>query len=595
MNRSNLRSFAVPGVLLLAIITFSIVTDSLYRYQLGTLAGIYAVGAIGLGLLLGGSGQISLGHAGFVGAAAWAVGVFTREQGWPWLLAAAIGIFIATIVGLILGYAALRLEGHYLALATLAFGLLFFEFMDTFLTAGIYGVPPIDVFGIELSSAKTLFGAVWVIVILCYLGSRSMLTSRFGRALAALRDDPLAASSTGVNLARTKITVFAISAALGGLSGALFAPYQASVTDTSFGFFLSFNLLMMVIIGGMRSPAGPIVGSLFLVIVPEFGRQWEEYRLLGYGVVLVAVIVLFPGGITSLGQRLRRRPESAPFAAAPVTHALETDEADDTQPVTATDEVEAQPALSASGIHKRFGGLEAVVDVDLTVYPGEIHALIGPNGAGKTTLFNCISGVDTPDAGTVTLGGEQMTGKPAHAFAKQGLMRTFQHARIFGGLTVLENVMVGSNSSMTVDPLRGMLRTPGARKEERLIAEQALGHLDSVGLAHLQNRKAGELTLAEERRLEIARCLAGNPSTLLFDEPAAGLGDAEATELGNLILRISRTEKIGVVLIEHHLEMALGLANRVTVLNFGRVIARGTPEEIRKNKTVVAAYIGTAA
>jgi branched-chain amino acid transport system ATP-binding protein len=264
-------------------------------------------------------------------------------------------------------------------------------------------------------------------------------------------------------------------------------------------------------------------------------------------------------------------------------------------PDASIEEAAGTPALSAMGIHKRFGGLEAVVDVDLTVYPGEIHALIGPNGAGKTTLFNCVSGVDTSDSGTVTLGGEQMTGKPAHAFAKQGLMRTFQHARIFGGLTVLENVMVGSHSSMTIDPLRGMLRTPGARNEERLTAERALGYLQAVGLSHLQSRKAGELTLAEERRLEIARCLAGNPSVLLFDEPAAGLGDAEAAELGDLILNISKSQMIGVVLIEHHLEMALGLADRVTVLNFGRVIARGTPEEIRRNEIVVAAYIGTAA
>ena len=595
MTRRNLQLLVVPGLLLAVVLGFSLVTDSLYRYQLGTLAGIYAVAAVGLGLLLGGSGQISLGHAGFVGAAAWAVGVFTREQGWPWLLAAAVGIIIATLVGVVLGYAALRLEGHYLALATLAFGLLFFEFMDTYLTAGIYGVPAIDIFGFEFKSAKALFIAVWIIVILCYIGSRAMLTSRFGRALAALRDDPLAASSTGVNLARTKITVFAISAALGGLAGALFAPYQASVTDSSFGFFLSVNLLMMVIIGGMRSPAGPIVGALFLVIVPEFGRQWEEYRLLGYGIALVAVIVLFPGGITSIGERLRRRAVAVDPVTAASPDGAEFEHAAEPHGASAPQEAAATPALSVAGICKRFGGLEALVDVDLNVYPGEIHALIGPNGAGKTTLFNCVSGVDMPDSGTVTMGGLEMTGKPAHTFAQKGLMRTFQHARVFGGLSVLENVMVGSHSAMRTDPLRGMLRTPAARKEERAISDLAMGHLEAVGLVHLQSRPADELTLADERRLEIARCLAGDPSILLFDEPVAGLGDAEAAELGELILRICRRQNIGVVLIEHHLEMALGLANRVTVLDFGEVIARGTPDEIRNNETVVAAYIGTAA
>jgi branched-chain amino acid transport system permease protein len=473
--------------------------------------------------------------------------------------------------------------------------LLFFEFMDTFLTAGIYGVPAIKIFGFELGSAKTLFIAVWIIVILCYIGSRSMLTSRFGRALAALRDDPLAASSTGVNLARIKITVFAISAALGGLAGALFAPYQASVTDSSFGFFLSVNLLMMVIIGGMRSPAGPIVGALFLVIVPEFGRQWEEYRLFGYGIVLVAVIVLFPGGITSLGNRILHRSAPAEPSSGAGLGDTAPDRAGEPEDETASSDGQIDPVLSAAGIYKRFGGLEALVDVDLMVYPGEIHALIGPNGAGKTTLFNCVSGVDTPDSGTVELGGRPMTGEPAHAYARQGLMRTFQHARIFGGLSVLENVMVGSHSSMTTGALRGMFRTPGARKEERATIGRARGHLDAVGLLELAGRPAGELTLAEERRLEIARCLAGDPSVLLFDEPAAGLGDAEAAELGELIRRISRRQNIGVVLIEHHLEMALELASRVTVLNFGEVIARGTPEEVRADDAVVAAYIGTAA
>lgn len=303
-----------PAVLLLAVLAFGLSQDSLYRIQLGTLAGIYAVATIGLTILFGAAGQISLGQAGFLGIAAFATAYLTVQRGMPLLLACIAGVAASTAVGLLIGWSALRITGHYLALVTLAFGLTFTEVGRTLLPDGWYGVPTLALAGLDLSDPTRFFLFVWLVVLCCLVGADLMVTSRFGRAISALRDDPLAAASCGVNLARSKIAVFGVASALGGVSGTLFAVYQGSVTETSFSFILSVNLLIMVVLGGLGSPGGAVAGSVFLVLVPELGRRYEDYRLLGYGLVLIAVLALLPGGLASVGSRLVRR-ERAPAPA----------------------------------------------------------------------------------------------------------------------------------------------------------------------------------------------------------------------------------------------------------------------------------------
>ncbi len=249
--------------------------------------------------------------------------------------------------------------------------------------------------------------------------------------------------------------------------------------------------------------------------------------------------------------------------------------------------------LEGVGITRAFGGVRAVDAVDVAIRPGRVTLVLGPNGAGKSTLVNCLTGVDRPDSGRVLVDGRDVTGARPHRFARQGVVRTFQHARPFAGMTVAENVMVGAHGRTSAGVVRGTLRTPFARREESALRRQAGELLELVGLPGRGEQRPGDLPLADERRLELARCLAAEPTVLLLDEPAAGLGEAEADALAALVRRLCEEQRLGVLLIEHHLELALGMADDVVVLDFGRVIARGTPAEIRRDPAVQAAYIGT--
>jgi branched-chain amino acid transport system permease protein len=301
------RPSVSPLVVIALVLLFALTQDSFYRLQLGTLAGIYAIAAIGLTLLFGGAGQISLGQAGLLGTSAFATAYLTVDEGWHPIPAGIVAVTAATVVGLLLGWSALRATGHYLALVTLAFGLVFIELARTITPDGWYGVPPLDLGVLDLSDPQRFLLVVWLLVVLTLVASSLMVRSRFGRSLAALRDDPVAAAACGIDLARTKVAVFGVASALAGVSGWLFALYQSSVTETSFSFILSVNLLIMVVIGGMGSPIGAIAGAVFLVLVPELGRDYEEYRLLMYGLVLIAVLALLPGGLASIGTRLTGR------------------------------------------------------------------------------------------------------------------------------------------------------------------------------------------------------------------------------------------------------------------------------------------------
>lgn len=298
----------VAGPVLVAIVIgyLGATLDSTYWLQVWTRAGIFAIAAIALTMLYGGSGQISLGHAGFLGIGAWASGYVTTTLGLGFLPGAALAIVTATIAGAVIGYAALRLQGWFLSLATSAFGLAVAETMRIRLPNGIFGVPPVEIAGISILSSRSLYFFVWGLVLLVLAFVTALTKSRFGRSLAALRDDSVAAASCGVNLARTKVTVFCLSAGMTGLSGSLYAAYQGSVAERSFEFFVSVDILLMAVVGGLGSPLGAVLGAGFFTVLPELGRAWEEYRLFGFGVLLVVVVVFLPKGLIGLGPQLLR-------------------------------------------------------------------------------------------------------------------------------------------------------------------------------------------------------------------------------------------------------------------------------------------------
>lgn len=294
------RTLAAGGVITLIILAFGLTSNSIYQLQLMTIAGIFALAAIGLNLLMGSAGQISIGHAAFVGTGAYVSAAMLHYLKVPWLVAALGGTVAAALLGLIVGYAALRLRGHFLALATLAVTMMFPDLIRQIQPDGFARIAPLNLFGYEPFHPRELYFVVWALAGLAYLLGVSLLSSRAGRGLRALREDELAASVTGVDTAAYKIKVFILSSALAGFAGAEFASYLGQITYSTFTIVLSGDFLIMVVIGGLGSLPGAILGATFLAVVPEFGREYEKFRLTAYGLVLVLVTVFLPRGLAGL-------------------------------------------------------------------------------------------------------------------------------------------------------------------------------------------------------------------------------------------------------------------------------------------------------
>jgi branched-chain amino acid transport system permease protein len=393
-------------------------------------------------------------------------------------------------------------------------------------------------------------------------------TSRLGRAMQAVRDNEIAASTCGINTYSTKVLAFGISALLGGLGGGLFAGAFAYISPDQFGFGESIVLLTMALLGGVQSPFGALLGTGLLVILPEWLRFLRQVYLAVYGAAVILIMVFLPDGLWGLTQRLRR---TAPVITGAVTPL----------PLLGQRGAEsAETALHIAGLAKHFGGLKALDGVDMAVRRGTVHALIGPNGSGKTTFINVVTGLYRPTAGRIQLAGQDVTGTAPHERTRRGLSRTFQNIRVFRGMTVLENVMVGAER-----PGNDIAEQPA------FVVERALAALDFVGLRGDANRMVGTLSYGYQRYVEIARALAGNPQVLLLDEPAAGLNLTEKQELGALLRRL-KGHGLTILIVDHDMNLVEQVADHITVLNFGRRIADGGPREVLSHPDVIAAYLG---
>jgi branched-chain amino acid transport system permease protein len=610
--------------------------------QAGTYAAIYAVAAIGLSILLGNVAQISIGQAGFFGIGAYAVGYLTTAVTWPpgvplWLqfvLATALGTALAGLFGLVLGFIALRFHGHYLAMATLAFGLIVVGVVRASgALGGASGIQniPFAQFGPLPISGAAAFWYGWGMVALVALLSTNLLNGRTGRAFEAIRNDELAAEVLGVPTRRTKILAFAYAGALAGFAGTFFASYLGLVDPGTVGISLSIDLLLMVVLGGAGGVSGAIAGATLIGIANIYGHNLENWRPVIYGVLVIGIVIFFPRGLVGLVRF--PSPRAAHHEATPDSEIASNASASDANAsgardslarasdatdssagdarakgsITSITEIErandsgagsntgvTRPWLVVEGATKRFGGLVAVDDVSFALENGRVTALIGPNGAGKTTLFNAICGVGRLDAGRVLVAGSEVTAWQAHRIAALGVGRSFQNARLFAEMTVLENVVVGAFVTERATFVDDLLRRAASRHSGRDAAERARAVLADLRLEHLSAVLARDLAFGDRRRVELARALAAQPGLLLVDEPAAGLNARERARLRE-DLHALRERGLTLLLIEHDMRLVMDVSDRVMVLRLGRKIADGPPALVRNDAEVISAYLGTSA
>ena len=566
--------------------------------------GLYALVAVGLVMLTGVGGMTSFGQAAFVGLGAYATAWITLSpEAAQWLAALPKGIYpwiglllglaVTALVAWVLGAVTLRLSGHYLPLGTIAWGLsLYYVFGNLEVLGGftgLSGIPPLEVFGVSLASPRLLGVVIWAVLLVAIWGLHNLLDSREGRAIRALKSGRLMAESMGVDTARQRIKVFVLAALLAALSGWLYVLLQRFVNPTPFALNIGIEYLFMAVVGGSGHLWGAVLGATLITLLKEQLQDWLP-RLLGssgnfeivvFGLLMLLVLQRAPNGLWPMlaGALQRFTGAAAPrrLAAGAATLAQR-------QLPPAGEQI-----LQADKVTKRFAGLLANNAVDLDVRAGEVHALIGPNGAGKSTFFNMISGVDDPTEGQVRLMGQVMQGQPSRAFAALGLGRTFQHVRLLGERSVLENVALGAHRRGRQGWLASMLRLD--RAEEAAVLAEAMRQIERCGLAEVAHTPAAALPLGQQRIVEIARALAGQPAILLLDEPAAGLRHLEKQGLATLLTQL-RSEGLAILVVEHDMEFVMNLADRITVLEFGTVIAHGTPAEVQANPRVIAAYLG---
>jgi branched-chain amino acid transport system permease protein len=555
---------------------------------LGNYIGLYSIVALGLVLLTGVAGQTSFGQAAFVGLGAYTTAYLTTQFGTsPWF-ALGIGLVITAAVALFLGFITLRMKGHYLPLATIAWGMsLFYVFGNLEILGGhtgMSGIPALSVFGYELKSERRYFYLIWTFALAALWASNNLLDSRPGRAIRAMKGRLEMAEAFGVDAARLKSVTFVYAALLACLSGWLYAHLQRFVNPTPFGVPMGIEYLFMAVVGGAGSVWGAVLGATVITLLKQllqdvlpwlFGRS-GNFELIVFGILMVLLLQFARDGLWPWIERVlpRRKPPPVPVA----------------EPLPARNQAKrAGPLLDVKKVRKQFGGLVAVNDLSFEIRPGEILGLIGPNGAGKSTTFSLISGAATLTSGDVVFRGESIGGAPPYEIARRGIGRTFQHVKLIPQMTVLDNVALGAYLRGTTGILRAALALDGA-EETRTRAEAARA-IERVGLVEHTFAAAGSLPLGKQRIVEIARALAADPMLLLLDEPAAGLRFLEKQELARL-LRSLQADGMTVLLVEHDMDFVMGLTDRLVVMDFGEKLAEGQPADIQKNEAVLEAYLG---
>ncbi len=561
-------------------------TDNAYFGLIIGRAAVYWVLVSGLNLVVGFAGQIAIGWGvALLALGAYVTSVLTAGTAFapvsPYLALAAAGV-IGAIASVLIGLPALRLRAFYFAVTTIGFATIVTQIAMAWqsVTGGGIGVVG-PTFGGPFGSTWGFYYFCLAAAALCTWLSANIGASRFGRALLAIRDAEVAAEASGISKPVMLTLIFLFAGATGGISGGLFASLQTYITPDAFTIDLSILFFIAILIGGRGSIIGPLFSTVLLTLLPEVAAPLAAWATFLYAALLLAIVLLVPGGFANLFDFKNRKPLETGRIIRPNEEILPG-------LLAAT---KAPGSIDVEDVVLSFGGVRAIDGLSLAITPGEVHGLIGPNGSGKTTVLNVISGFYRPDSGTVRLHGAALPAGAPQTRAGIGIARTFQTPRIVGEASVLANVMIGGTVRGRSTFIETVLSLGRYRREEREFRERAMLALAAVGLERLADVRTDRLQHSELRFVEIARALMADPAFLLLDEPAAGLAGDEIQLLGSLITAISRIG-IGVLLVEHHTDLVFDICEQVTVLNLGRTLAKGTPAEIMAHQDVIDAYLG---